>query len=104
MNIEEDSITEAFRTAGKLLGHIHVGECNRKPPRAGGLPWNEIGKVLREIGYTGNVVMEPFVTQGGQVGRDIKVWRDLSNGADLQMMDKTIQESLHFLRSAFDEN
>lgn len=101
MNIEEDNLPDAFRTAGKYLAHVHVGEGNRKLPGMGHLPWEEMGKALNEIGFNGGVVMEPFMTMGGQVGKDIKVWRDLSNGADEATMDKNIKESLIFLRNAF---
>ena len=68
MNIEESSIGDAIRTAGSLLGHFHTGECNRMVPGKGRTPWREIGNALRDIGYDGTVVMEPFVTMGGQVG------------------------------------
>ena len=102
MNIEEDSMGGAIRTAGKLLGHVHVGEANRKLPGQGRLPWDEIGAALREIGYDGNVVMEPFVKMGGKVGSDIKVWRDLSDNADEAQMDVNIKKSLEFLRSKFE--
>ncbi len=102
MNIEEDSFAGAFRTAGDLLGHVHLGEANRKLPGEGRLPWDEIGAALREIGYTGNVVMEPFMMEGGAVGRDIKVWRDLSDGADEAMLDAKIKRSLEFLHTKFD--
>ena len=61
MNIEEDSFAGAIRTAGPLLGHFHIGENNRRVPGKGRLPWHEIGTALREIGYDGAVVMEPFV-------------------------------------------
>lgn len=102
MNIEEDSFRDSILTAGSLLGHVHVGEGNRKLPGQGHLPWNEIGSALNEIGYSKGVVMEPFVKPGGQVGRDIKVWRDLSNGADENEMDRQIGESLRFLRKSFE--
>ena len=46
--------------------------------------------------------MEPFVTMGGSVGRDIKVWRDLSDGATPEQMDENIRSSLKFLRSKFE--
>ena len=101
MNIEEDNIPDAFRLCGDKLGHIHVGEGNRKLPGQGHLPWEEIGKALNEIGYTKGVVMEPFVTMGGKVGEDIKVWRDLSGGASPEKMDADIKASLEFLRKAF---
>ena len=64
MNVEEDSFGKAIRTAGQLLGHFHTGENNRRVPGKGLLPWHEIGTALREIGYSGAVVMEPFVKRG----------------------------------------
>lgn len=101
MNIEEDDLPAAFRKAGKLLGHVHVGESNRKVPGMGHLPWAEMGEALREIGYDGYVVMEPFMKPGGAVAADIKVYRDLSNNADEETMDKYIADSLVFLKKNF---
>jgi D-psicose/D-tagatose/L-ribulose 3-epimerase len=99
MNIEEDSFTEAILLAGGQLGHFHVGEANRRPPFAEGrMPWKEIGDALRAIGYDGNVIMEPFVRMGGQVGRDISIWRDLSHGADDAALDGDAACSAAFLR------
>ena len=101
MNIEEDSLPQAILDAGDYLGHMHVGEGNRRLPGQGHLPWTEMGEALRKIGYTGAVVMEPFLKDGGQVGADIKVWRDLSGNADMAGMDKQITESLEFLHRVF---
>lgn len=101
MNIEEDSMTDAILTAGSLLGHFHVGENNRKVPGKGGFNWPEIGRTLKRIGYDKTVVMEPFVMSGGGVGSDIKVWRDLSNGATIDQLDKDAAESVAYLRYAF---
>jgi D-psicose/D-tagatose/L-ribulose 3-epimerase len=78
MNIEEDTIAGAIRLAGKRLGHLHLGENNRKPPGYGHIPWKQIGAALRDVGYTGSVVMEPFLQPGGEVGRDIKIFGDLA--------------------------
>ncbi len=101
MNIEEDDLPAAFRKAGKLLGHVHVGEGNRKLPGMGHLPWAEMGEALREIGFEGCVVMEPFLKPGGAVAADIKVFRDLSDNADEETMDKMIADSLVFLKKNF---
>lgn len=98
MNIEEDSFGKAIRTAGPLLGHFHTGENNRRVPGQGSLPWHEIGTALRDIGYDGCVVMEPFVRMGGGIGSDIKVWRDLSGGADEAKMDEDVRNGLLFSR------
>ncbi len=101
MNIEEDSLVSAVHTAGDMLCHLHVGEANRRLPGPSGLPWAEIGKALREENFDGCVVMEPFVRMGGQIGSDIKVWRDLSGGADDERLDQMAAESVRYLRSAF---
>ena len=95
VNIEEDFFSKAILEAGDLLGHFHVGENNRMPPGYGHIPWAEIGSVLRQINYRGYVVMEPFLMPGGEVGRDIKVFRDLSMGMDL---DEEARKALQFLR------
>lgn len=101
MNIEEDSFYDAIVATGSYLGHFHIGEANRKCPGQGRLPWDEIGRALRDIGYDGTVVMEPFVRPGGGVGSDIKVWRDLSDGATDEQLDKDAAESCAFVRKAF---
>ena len=101
MNIEEDFLGDAIRTAGKYLGHFHIGECNRKVPGKGHMPWDEMGKAFKDIGYDGAVVMEPFVRVGGTVGSDIKVWRDLSNNASDELLDEEISEALKFVRAKF---
>jgi len=83
MNIEEDNFARAIRTAGKHLGHLHIGETNRRAPGRGKMPWGEIFGALKAIRFKGSVVMEPFLMPGGEVGRDIKVFRDLRDGVNL---------------------
>jgi len=102
MNIEEDAIISAIRVAGDLLNHLHVGEANRRLPGPDGLPWGAIGEALKSVGFDGCVVMEPFVRMGGQIGADIKVWRDLSGGADGARLDEMAAESVAYLRGAFE--
>ena len=103
MNMEEESLREAILTAGPLLGHFHVGENNRRLPGQGKMiPWQEIADALREIGYEGSVVMEPFVIHGGQVGRDIRIWRDLLEDSSDERLDRDAKESLIYLRKMFE--
>ncbi len=96
MNIEEDSIGDAIRHAGPYLKSLHLGETNRKPPGMGRMPWAEIRSALDDISYTGPLVMEPFVKPGGQVGRDIGVWRDLIPNADL---DELAAQAVVFVKN-----
>ena len=99
MNIEENNMYDALRKAGSLLGHVHVGECNRKlPGMNNSINWPEIGRALRDINYDQYVVMEPFLLKGGEIGRDCRVFRDLSNGADEAQMDRYIKTSLEYLK------
>ena len=102
MNIEEDTFRDAIRLTGDYLGHIHVGEANRKLPGQGSLDWKAIAAAVHDVHYDGNVVMEPFLLKGGSVGKDIKVWRDLSNGADEAKMDQMLADAVKFLHANFD--
>ncbi len=101
MNIEEQSIAGAIRHAGSLLGHFHTGECNRMVPGQGRMPWREIGEALRDIGYQGYVVMEPFINRGGQIGRDIHVWRDIKPDITDEKMDEDAKNAVEFERYIF---
>lgn len=98
MNIEEDSFAGAIECAGNNLGHFHVGENNRKPPGYGHIPWDEIGSALKRIGYDDTVVMEPFLMKGGEVGRDIRVFKDIMPTID---MDREAEKACRFLREKF---
>lgn len=100
MNIEENSFADAIRLVGGRLGHFHVGESNRRPPCANGrMSWDEIAGALKEINYKGAIVMEPFIKMGGEVGRDIKVWRDISKGASEEDMEKLLADAADMLRN-----
>ena len=95
MHIEEDSLSGAILEAGDFLGHFHLGEPNRRPPGRGRMPWAEIFSALGQIGYQGAVVMAPFLVPGGQVGRDISVFRYLP-GHD--RLDEEATLSAEFVR------
>jgi D-psicose/D-tagatose/L-ribulose 3-epimerase len=96
MNIEEESIGGSIEEAGTWLGHFHLGETNRRPPGRGRMPWSEIFGALKKIKYQGALVMEPFLLPGGEVGRDICVYRDLLGNGDL---DEEATLSVQFVRA-----
>ncbi len=77
MNIEEDNIGDAIRLVGSQLTSFHTGDNNRRAPGRGHIDWDEVFKALSDINYKGRIVSEPFIMQGGEVGRDIHVYRDL---------------------------
>ncbi|ALC83068.1 MULTISPECIES: D-psicose 3-epimerase [Bacillus] len=102
MNIEEDDIPAAIRRAGQNIGHFHVCENNRKVPRPGSrLDWPSILQALKDIDYSGRIVFEPFVKPEGTIGKDIRIWRDLSGQANEEQIDQQLKEGLHYLKSTF---
>lgn len=95
MNIEEDSFYQAIIQAGKYMKGLHCGETNRKPVGMGRMPWKEIREALDSIQFDGQIIQEPFVMFGGQVGQDISVWREVIENPDL---DKLASDSAAFMR------
>jgi D-psicose/D-tagatose/L-ribulose 3-epimerase len=93
MNIEEDNIAKAIRSAGSNLGHIHCVDNNRKAPGKGHIQWEAIFLALKQIQYPGYVVAEVFVNPAGEVGRGLSIWRPLAS--DLM---ETARETAAFLK------
>jgi len=98
MNIEENSIGDAIRLVGDKLTSFHTGENNRTAPGRGHLDWDEIFGALADIGYSGRIVSEPFVMAGGEVGRDIHVYRDLITDPTEEKIDEEAKYLLNFER------
>ena len=101
MNIEEDSIVDAILFAQQKgrLGHLHVGESNRRIPGFDGkthMDWDAILGAVKESGYPGYITMEPFMKMGLTT---VCCWRDLSHGADLEKMTEYVKAGAEFLRS-----
>lgn len=82
MNIEENDIGAAIRLAGDKLTSFHTGDNNRRCPGRGHINFDEVFQALADIHYKGRIVSEPFVQMGGEVGRDIKVWRNLEQASE----------------------
>lgn len=99
MNIEENSIGDAIRLVGNRLTSFHTGENNRTAPGRGHLNWDEIFGALAEIGYKNRIVCEPFVMQGGEVGRDIHVFRDLIADTSEESIDREAAYIIEFEKS-----
>lgn len=96
MNIEERSLGEAIRTAGPRLKHFHACENDRGAPGSGHLNWPEIAAALREINYTGPVVIESFTDKVQSIARAAAIWRPLAASPD-----HLAKEGLQFLQQLF---
>jgi len=51
MNIEEPSIAQSLRLAGKRIAHVHVADSNREAPGRGHIDFAEFVTTLTTIGY-----------------------------------------------------
>lgn len=96
MNIEENSIGDAIRLVGDKLTSFHTGENNRTAPGRGHLDWDEIFQALADINYKNRIISEPFVMQGGEVGKDIHVFRDLIENPTEARIDEEAKYLLNF--------
>ncbi len=58
MNIEEVSIYNSIKAAGRKLFYVHIADSNRQFPGAGHLDFEKIFDSLKGIGYQGTVSAE----------------------------------------------
>lgn len=77
MNIDESSIPDALRLAGKDLIHVHIADSNRAAPGKGHTDFLAILKALQDIEYTSYLTFEllpafadPFGTMKKGGGRE----------------------------------
>jgi sugar phosphate isomerase/epimerase len=84
MNIEEDSICEAFKKCATALGYVHLVDSNRRPAGLGHINFADVGEVLRQVGFRGYVSAEalPYPDSRGAAARTMEVFRrDIAQGA-----------------------
>ena len=96
MNIEERSIGDAIRTAGKRMRHLHACENDRGAPGSGHVPWDEVAQACRDIGFNGPFVIESFTSAVKSIARAAAIWRKF---ADSQ--DALARNGLGYLRQLF---
>ena len=68
MNIEEASISNAIRTAGDRIGHVHFVDSNRWPPGYGHIDLKEVYAQLLEVGYDGFLGVEALPKPSPEIG------------------------------------
>ena len=96
MNIEERSIGDAIRAAGKRMRHLHACENDRGAPGSGHVPWDDVAQACRDIGFNGPFVIESFTNKVKSIAKAAAIWR---NFADSQ--DALAENGLRYLRTLF---
>jgi D-psicose/D-tagatose/L-ribulose 3-epimerase len=87
MNIEECSLGDAIRRTGKRLVHVHACENDRGAPGSGHVPWDDMAKALKDMRYTGPVVIESFTSKVQSIARAAAIWRNLAPSQDALARD-----------------
>ena len=93
-NIEEKGFAEPIRQAGSLVQYVHLSESDRGTPGTGNVHWDEVFEGLRDIGFSGHLVMESFVAPHPDIARATCMWRNVAPSSDI-----LIRDGLSFLRS-----
>jgi D-psicose/D-tagatose/L-ribulose 3-epimerase len=93
MNIEERSIGDAIRAAGKRVRQLHTCENDRGAPGSGHVPWQEVAKACRDIGFNGPFVIESFTNKVKSIARAAAIWRNFA-----PTQDALAEDGLRFLR------
>jgi len=55
---DEMPVEEGFRLSAGRIGHIHISDSDRRYPGSGKVDYEAVGRVLKEIGYSGAVSLE----------------------------------------------
>lgn len=80
---EELSFKGAVETCGKkYLGYIHVCESNRGIPGTGLVPWKEFFQSVKNIGYTGPLVIESFDPGFEELNGLCAIWRKFAESGE----------------------
>ncbi|HYF49719.1 MAG TPA: sugar phosphate isomerase/epimerase [Planctomycetota bacterium] len=93
MNIEEKDFRAAVRTAGKKLAHVHACENDRGAPGSGVVNWSGFIAGLKDIGYSGDLVIESFTPECKAIAAAAAIWRPLA-----KTQDDLAREGLAFLK------
>jgi D-psicose/D-tagatose/L-ribulose 3-epimerase len=75
MTIEETDIGAAIRAAGADLLHVQVSENHRGVPGTGLTPWTDFRDGLRDIGYSGSIVIESFTPENRGLAGAVCIWK-----------------------------
>ncbi|MDK2897220.1 MAG: D-psicose/D-tagatose/L-ribulose 3-epimerase [Candidatus Atribacteria bacterium] len=97
MNIEEDRMYNAIKSAGDLLFHFHCCASHRGIPGTGHVEWDEVFKGLKEVGYDRWLVVESFTPEimKEEFGWQVAIWRKIAESEEIA------KKGLEFLKHCY---
>ncbi len=87
MHIEEKDVYEAIRLAGDDLVYVDSSESDRGTPGKGQVHWEAVARGLRDIGYTGDCIIESFTPACEEIADAAAIWRPLAESQDALARD-----------------
>ncbi len=87
MHIEEQSVYDAIVLAGEDLVYVDASESDRGTPGKGQVHWGEVARALRDIGYTGDCIIESFTPACEEIADAAAIWRPLAPSQDALAQD-----------------
>jgi D-psicose/D-tagatose/L-ribulose 3-epimerase len=90
---EENDIVQAIRETGPQLGYFHACENQRGIPGTGLVPWRDVFRTFKEIGYDGCVTVESFDPNMPRIAKLCCIWRKLADSPE-----QLATEGLQYLR------
>ena len=93
-NIEEKSVEQAIHGCADVLCHVHISENDRSTPGKGGINWQENFDALRDINYSGWLVVEAFGLALPEIAAATKIWRRM-----FESEEQLAKDSLAFMRA-----
>jgi D-psicose/D-tagatose/L-ribulose 3-epimerase len=96
MHIEEQSVYDAIVLAGDDLVYVDTSESDRGTPGKGQVHWEEVARALRDIGYSGDCIIESFTSECEEIADAAAIWRPLAPSQDTLASD-----GCQFLKALF---
>ena len=75
MNMEDDDIGDAARSAGRHLIHFQANENHRGHLGTGHIDWTAVVRALADIDYRGWITLEPFRREDERIGIPFAQWK-----------------------------
>ncbi len=88
MILEESDFFKSIVETGKHLGHFHTSENNRGIPGTGLVNWEEVYNALKQVHYSGWLVLESFYSGFGNI------WKP-----PIESTEDFLRQGLAFLKS-----
>lgn len=98
MNMEDASVPDAIRRAGRRVVHFQANENNRGFVGSGHIDWPEVARALAAIDYAGPITLEPFRRDDERPGVPLAQWRapTRNEDEDLKLSVAHLRASLAF--------